>query len=58
LSSAAAQGMAQGQAIHDAFLVAAAVCSIGIVASLIRGSGRPGDGVAAQPITPTHGVGA
>ena len=37
-----AHGVALAGAIHDAFWVAAAVCSIGIVTSLIRGSGRRG----------------
>ena len=44
-------------AIHDAFWVAAAVCSIGIVTSLIRGSGRreptvPVAAPASEPGTP------
>jgi EmrB/QacA subfamily drug resistance transporter len=38
----ASHGDALAGAIHDAFWVAAAVCAIGIVTSLIRGSGRRG----------------
>ena len=38
--TAAARNVAQAGAIHDAFVVAAIVCSLGIVASLVRGSGR------------------
>ncbi len=34
------QSVALADAIHDAFTVAAAVCAIGIVTSLVRGSGR------------------
>jgi hypothetical protein len=30
-------------AAHDAFIVAALICSIGIVASLVRGPGTTGD---------------
>ena len=30
-------------AAHDAFVVAALICSIGIVASLMRGDARPVD---------------
>jgi hypothetical protein len=43
-------------AIHDAFAVAALICCIGIVASLVRGSHRPG-----QPLpvsTPVPATGA
>ncbi len=43
-STAAQQQAALVQAIHDAFLVAAIVCSIGIVTSLIRGHNRSGEG--------------
>ena len=39
-SGSALQRAALGGAIHDAFVVAAGVCGIGIVASLVRGSGR------------------
>lgn len=38
---------AQTGAIHDAFVVAALVCCVGIVTSLVRGSVRPGEAVAA-----------
>jgi EmrB/QacA subfamily drug resistance transporter len=34
----AARGLAQAEAIHDAFAVAAAICAIGIVTSLVRGA--------------------
>ena len=40
--SPAAQQEALGLAIHDAFVVAAAVCALGIVTSLVRGTARPG----------------
>jgi len=42
LVGAASQGEALAGAIHDAFWVAAAVCAIGIVTSLVRGSGKRG----------------
>ena len=42
LAGATSPGDALAGAIHDAFWVAAAVCSVGIVTSLIRGSGRRG----------------
>jgi EmrB/QacA subfamily drug resistance transporter len=38
----AAHGAALGLAIHDAFVVAAALCGIGIVTSLVRGASSPG----------------
>jgi MFS family permease len=38
--SADAQAAALTASIHDAFVVAAAVCAVGIVTSLVRGSGR------------------
>ena len=38
--TAAMRNAALAGAIHDAFVVAAVVCSLGIVASLVRGSGR------------------
>lgn len=48
--SVAIQNEALAGSIHDAFAVAALICSIGIVASLVRGSNRPGQAVAAgQP---------
>jgi MFS family permease len=40
--SAVLHSAALSGAIHDAFAVAAVVCSVGIVTSLIRGSSRPG----------------
>jgi EmrB/QacA subfamily drug resistance transporter len=40
--TAALQNVALAGAIHDAFVVAALVCCVGIVTSLIRGSSRPG----------------
>ena len=61
----AAHGVALAGAIHDAFVVAALVCCVGIVTSLIRGSSRPGQtavslGVAAavQASTPAPGQAA
>ncbi len=42
MAGAASPGAALAGAIHDAFWVAAAVCAIGIVTSLIRGSGKRG----------------
>ena len=39
--TAAMRNVALAGAIHDAFLVAAVICSLGIVASLVRGSSRP-----------------
>jgi EmrB/QacA subfamily drug resistance transporter len=42
LAATASQADALAGAIHDAFWVAAAVCSIGIATSLIRGSGKAG----------------
>ena len=40
--TAAVRSAALAGAIHDAFVVAALVCCVGIVTSLIRGSSRPG----------------
>jgi hypothetical protein len=40
--TAAGQSTALAGAIHDAFVVAAVVCGIGIVTSPVRGSSRPG----------------
>src|SRR5665811_2174043 len=40
--SAALRNVALAGAIHDAFVVAAVVCCVGIVTSLVRGSSRPG----------------
>jgi hypothetical protein len=39
--TAAMRNAALAGAIHDAFVVAAVICSLGIVASLVRGSSRP-----------------
>ena len=47
--SAALRSAALAGAIHDAFLVAAVVCSLGIVTSLVRGSSRPGQTEPAVP---------
>jgi EmrB/QacA subfamily drug resistance transporter len=47
--TAAARNAALAGAIHDAFVVAAVVCSLGIVTSLIRGSSRPGRPAVAAP---------
>ena len=40
--TAAMRNLALAGAIHDAFVVAAGVCCVGIVTSLVRGSSRPG----------------
>lgn len=40
--TAALRNVALAGAIHDAFALAAAVCCVGIVTSLVRGSSRPG----------------
>jgi hypothetical protein len=45
----AMQNAALAAAIHDGFVVAAVICSIGIVASLVRGSNRVGQ-PAATPV--------
>ena len=37
-------------AVHDAFVAAALICSIGIVASLLRGGGRPLQRAAEVPV--------
>jgi len=52
--AAALRSAALVGAIHDAFVVAAIVCSVGIVTSLVRGSSRPGrsDRVAPEPAGP------
>jgi MFS family permease len=49
---AALHGVALAGAIHDAFAVAALVCCVGIVTSLIRGSSRPGRPAAVAPVQP------
>jgi EmrB/QacA subfamily drug resistance transporter len=48
----AMQTAALTSAIHDAFIVAALICCIGVVASLIRGSSRPGQVTAAAASPP------
>jgi EmrB/QacA subfamily drug resistance transporter len=53
----AAQAQALLLAIHDAFLFAAAIAVIGIVASLIRGSGGASDGGPAGAAAPAAGGG-
>ena len=45
----AQHGAALGLAIHDAFVVAAAVCALGIVTSLVRGGGHRVARVPASP---------
>jgi EmrB/QacA subfamily drug resistance transporter len=60
-SNAAAHSAALAGSIHDAFVVAALVCSVGIVTSLIRGSSRPGQRagvVSPAPGTPPAGASA
>jgi EmrB/QacA subfamily drug resistance transporter len=47
--TAALQNVALAGAIHDAFVVAAAVCCVGIVTSLVRGPSRPGRAERAEP---------
>jgi MFS family permease len=42
IPTAAMQTAALTSAIHDSFIVAALICCIGVVASLVRGSSRPG----------------
>jgi len=49
LAGGATHADALAGAIHDAFWVAAAVCAIGIVTSLIRGSGRRGQAAVSAP---------
>jgi EmrB/QacA subfamily drug resistance transporter len=49
--SAALRNVALAGAIHDAFVVAAGVCCVGIVTSLIRGSSRRAD---VQPTAPAR----
>jgi EmrB/QacA subfamily drug resistance transporter len=62
--TAAVRSAALAGAIHDAFVIAALVCGIGIVTSLIRGSSRPGhvdaaaapgNGALTAAGSPTHG---
>jgi MFS family permease len=52
--TAALRNAALAGAIHDAFVVAAAVCSLGIVASLVRGSTRPGGSGSHAPTPPVE----
>jgi EmrB/QacA subfamily drug resistance transporter len=47
----ATQNLALAGAIHDAFVVAAIVCSVGIVASLVRGSNPTGKDRAIAAVT-------
>lgn len=49
------QAMALTSAIHDSFVVAAVICSIGIVTSLVRGGGRRTD-AAAMPASAPGGA--
>ncbi len=51
-SAAALEGDALAAAIHDAFVVAAAICCVGIATSLVRGSSRPGQDAVALAGTP------
>jgi EmrB/QacA subfamily drug resistance transporter len=46
--TAAMRSVALAGAIHDAFVVAALICCVGIVASLVRGSSRPGQAAVEQ----------
>ncbi len=48
-TTAALRNMALAAAIHDAFVVAAVVCCIGIVTSLVRGSSQPDHAENAAP---------
>jgi len=50
--TAALHGVALAGAIHDAFAVAALVCCVGIVTSLIRGPSRPGRSAAVESARP------
>jgi EmrB/QacA subfamily drug resistance transporter len=52
--NAAAHSAALAGAIHDAFAVAAVVCCVGIVTSLIRGSSRPGHAPTMTASTPVR----
>jgi EmrB/QacA subfamily drug resistance transporter len=54
-ANALVQRAALAGAIHDAFVVAAAVCGIGIVTSLVRGSGRRGQDEAPVLVMPAAG---
>jgi EmrB/QacA subfamily drug resistance transporter len=48
--TAAMKAGALAGAIHDAFVVAALVCCVGVVTSLIRGSSRPGHATVEAPL--------
>jgi hypothetical protein len=50
--TAALQNAALAGAIHDAFVVAAAVCCVGIVTSLVRGPSRPSRAEQVEPAAP------
>jgi EmrB/QacA subfamily drug resistance transporter len=50
--TAAVRSAALAGAIHDAFVVAALVCCLGIVTSLVRGSSRPGHPMPTAPEAP------
>ncbi len=45
----ALQRAALAESIHDAFVVAAFVCGVGIITSLVRGSSRPGHAASPMP---------
>jgi EmrB/QacA subfamily drug resistance transporter len=51
VSASRLHGEALAGAIHDAFIVAALVCGIGIATSLVRGSGRATEGVEPEGAT-------
>jgi hypothetical protein len=51
--TAAMRNVALAGSIHDAFLIAAVICSLGIVASLVRGSSRPGQRPVEQVALPS-----
>jgi EmrB/QacA subfamily drug resistance transporter len=55
--TAAVRSAALAQAIHDAFVVAALVCCVGIVTSLVRGSSRSGHPTPTAPeaVARAHG---
>jgi EmrB/QacA subfamily drug resistance transporter len=54
--TAAAHSAALAGSIHDAFVVAALVCCVGIVTSLIRGSSRPGQRAMVGSTAPAAGA--
>ena len=56
--TAALRNAALAGSIHDAFTVAAAICCIGIVTSLIRGSSRPGHPAPGSVVGPPAAVDA